>query len=1627
MKRLNKWWFRILIGIIIIECISILGIWYLMNPIPSIKDLGSTQFEKCKKFYDQKDYNTCIDCLDRYILAHPEAEAFKMRGEAHYFNGDYEKAVADFTEFLHKKRTNRAVLYRRGLTYEKLGKLKEAEADFKKSCEFGYDKACNHLVSYSKPKPGSISEVERLLKIEEYYKDFVSSADLIKDYANEATKINKAVERLKRTVIVKETYTNYLEEYRELVRTGDLTVEKNDLIKTKLNLLIRETDEIYPEWKRTEHYYREVVTEWGDAKYVSEYWLDEEYVFNEWKRKVADKLFYKDDSAREIYFIIVPFLFIIFSLLYMIMISFGRSKQKALFPDIDYKDKIFSVLKTRSIFDRAFSNILIGEKLGKLQTILLMVTAIIYTMFGVVISLDLPDKACLTMLVISIVFSSISIAMLSRPFFGFLLGGYFISISIFVDLIIRLIQNRNNYFGVFEFSLFYVLLFFIFGFIGFIISLEFYVKKKRKENGKGKQPVVVELEKKKRIVEGITLMISSIILGVLTGLVYSLIDEPSLFLLLSILVVYFLPLWFYCTTLRKGYHACILSFFYIFALLILKCVTEKLLWGELFLDMLETHVGMFSLVLFFSVFAGAILGYAIHKGSRNYKTNLYFKNYELLKYSAIMLFIVFLGIIFTPEKISPESITPRLSYNTHRDIEGTELLVQSFHEEPAHYLVFSPKGNRLVSLSMDGVIKIWDIEKMILIHEYKDLKDINKLAYGSDDNYLVYGSTDVYSLNIKTGDERIILESNNRSLYRVSNTENFIAYQDKDLKILKIIDFKCFKEIVQYKANENIIDFNFSPDGKTILIIDGNTLIAWDFRNNKLQHQLRGYSIKSFIFSGDGQSLLAECDNERYLTIDLSTFRILYDVTLEAVEGSHSNINGYLCVSDNFSLLVGVNTDKDILTTWSLHDGSAVYVNSLKAIGIRTHAGSSTPLEGFFINDSDVVFYTKRSGSQIDIVDVRTGSLKYSHNLRVDGIWSKTSFHNRLIAFSGTDGSLGIWDVQKNKIELLDAGRISKIDTRLITLTQNSALFINEISTGNTYMLDFNAGILRTINTEPKKEDLWHLITTTASGSNWLITFKHDSFLAYFSEESFMLWDIRNIDNIIKVSVIDSKDNYLLRMISRHLRFYKTILLFDKEEGVALSEEQKLLYLNSFNLRILDNKYILSLLDVRGPGARWTLDFPIEILNNSGDKLLVSIILFTDGNWIVYTPDGYFDCSPDAAKYVTWKVGDEVYAFDQYWDEYYVPDLLYKVLHGEFVPGEKLDIPVPPSVEILDPTERIDVKGNTTTITVRATDDVKVEEVVVAVNGRPINTTVRDAIEFTEKTDKSVTFKATVPLNPGPNVIEVYAYDNRKTRSWEEKVYVTSTGVEEKTPDLYVLSVGVSKYKDESNNLKFAAPDAKSITDVLKGQKDLIYNQVHTYLLTDDKATTKGILNTIAEIRKTITMDDILVIFLAGHGVKDKDYKFYFLTHDSDLGNLGKTALVWGDFQKLLRDTPARNVIMMLDSCHSGFFTDPKSPFINADKLIGNMELKTGVIVISSSTGSEVSIEDPKWGHGVFTYALIEALKGKADIFPVDRKVFVGEMNLYVPTRVKELTKERQTPSIPRLENFTDFAITEIR
>lgn len=70
----------------------------------------------------------------------------------------------------------------------------------------------------------------------------------------------------------------------------------------------------------------------------------------------------------------------------------------------------------------------------------------------------------------------------------------------------------------------------------------------------------------------------------------------------------------------------------------------------------------------------------------------------------------------------------------------------------------------------------------------------------------------------------------------------------------------------------------------------------------------------------------------------------------------------------------------------------------------------------------------------------------------------------------------------------------------------------------------------------------------------------------------------------------------------------------------------------------------------------------------------------------------------------------------------------------------------------------------------------------------------------------------------------------------------------------------------------------------------------------------------------TPTIDDFVVVFIAGHGVHDSTPQApdYFITFDTDVARLSETAAPFGQVKSLLFATVAREKLLLMDTCESG-------------------------------------------------------------------------------------------------------------
>ena len=76
----------------------------------------------------------------------------------------------------------------------------------------------------------------------------------------------------------------------------------------------------------------------------------------------------------------------------------------------------------------------------------------------------------------------------------------------------------------------------------------------------------------------------------------------------------------------------------------------------------------------------------------------------------------------------------------------------------------------------------------------------------------------------------------------------------------------------------------------------------------------------------------------------------------------------------------------------------------------------------------------------------------------------------------------------------------------------------------------------------------------------------------------------------------------------------------------------------------------------------------------------------------------------------------------------------------------------------------------------------------------------------------------------------------------------------------------------------------------------------------------------------------------------------------------------------------------------------------------------------SSQHQREKALEETRWQHGAFTYAILQALEGKGDM-DGDRRVSLEELKVYVNRQVPKLTNGAQHPTTVRADHIRDFPL----
>jgi hypothetical protein len=231
----------------------------------------------------------------------------------------------------------------------------------------------------------------------------------------------------------------------------------------------------------------------------------------------------------------------------------------------------------------------------------------------------------------------------------------------------------------------------------------------------------------------------------------------------------------------------------------------------------------------------------------------------------------------------------------------------------------------------------------------------------------------------------------------------------------------------------------------------------------------------------------------------------------------------------------------------------------------------------------------------------------------------------------------------------------------------------------------------------------------------------------------------------------------------------------------------------------------------------------------------------------------------------------------------------------------------------------------------------------------------------------------------GENTLSVVAFNSDNTvQSYMPTVRFHAEMVED-PPELYVLAIGIDRYRMAEANLRFAVKDAMDFRNEFAVRSETLFpeERTHIFALFDDEATRKKILETLTTIANVIRSKDQFVLFIASHGVTDGNV-YYIVTHDFD-GNyeLKRNVISSNELIEASKHISAFRQLFILDTCNAGGMDRMISGLYNAR--ISVQARMTGIHIYAGASSFEQAL-DGYDGNGLFTHALLSGLRSAEEV-----------------------------------------------
>lgn len=431
-----------------------------------------------------------------------------------------------------------------------------------------------------------------------------------------------------------------------------------------------------------------------------------------------------------------------------------------------------------------------------------------------------------------------------------------------------------------------------------------------------------------------------------------------------------------------------------------------------------------------------------------------------------------------------------------------------------------------------------------------------------------------------------------------------------------------------------------------------------------------------------------------------------------------------------------------------------------------------------------------------------------------------------------------------------------------------------------------------------------------------------------------------------------------------------------------------------------DNKMLISH-SVDGVTKFWDL--------TSGQEFFEHIHL-GDTEWMVKNPDGYFNGTGEARKYIHFVNGMKSYSVDQFFNDFYRPDLLPKIFQtrgsGELkgIQGKLLSSP-PPTVRIAV----LPSGEGKAELLMKLTDNgAGVTNPRIFHNGKSISLSAEN-LSLPSGKNQSTTYRQMIDLVTGPNTFTATASNKEKLEADPHTAEIFSEHAS-RSSVCHILAVGINEYKNPKMTLNYAKPDAMTFSKLMDDKATNLFKSIELHTLYDKDATKEKILSTLDALRDKVHQEDVFIFYYAGHGSM-VDNQFYFIPTEAlrlyDAGSLNKDAIEAVALQEKFKQIKALKQLIIMDACQSGGSVELlANRGASEEKAIAQLSRSAGIHVMASAGSEQFAAEFASLGHGLFTHVLIRALQGEADGAPKDGKVTIYELKSFIDDQVPEMTRK---------------------